>query len=317
MQYQNAGNNVDVSVVIPVYNSEDCLFELYQRLTSTLGDYVKKYEIIFINDCSTDQSWEKIVELCEKDKKINGICLRKNFGQDSAIMAGLNNVCGGKIVIMDDDLQHDPAYIPLLLEKLESGYDVCYALFETKRQSRFKNFGSWLNGKIAEIVFNKPKNIYLSPFKAITREIADELIKYDGPHPYMDGLLFRITHNITQVPVKHFRRQSGKGHYTLMRSLQVWSRMATNFSVFPLRASLVFGFIASIIGFLMAIYFIIERILFAQPMGWASLMVSLLFLGGILLIAVGIVGEYVGRLFLHISKEPQFIISHFTKKPEE
>jgi undecaprenyl-phosphate 4-deoxy-4-formamido-L-arabinose transferase len=302
-------SDTNISVVIPVYNSEDCLSELVKRLTETLDNLGKTYEIVLVNDCSPDNSWSKIVELCKVYDKLKGINLRRNFGQDCAIMAGLNNSSGEYVIIMDDDLQHDPKDIPTLLDGLEKGYDVCYALFESKKQSLFKNLGSWFNGKVAEIVINKPKEVYLSPYKAIKRGVIDEIIKYDGPYPYVDGLIFRVTRNITQVNAKHHERYSGKGNYNLIKSIRVWLRLATNFSVFPLRIATVFGFVASTIGFLLALFFIIQRILDRQlPSGWASLIVAVLFLGGIQLLAIGTIGEYIGRLFLYYGKKPQFVV---------
>lgn len=303
-------SDVKVSMVIPVYNSEDCLDELARRLTNALDGSGKSYEIILINDCSRDSSWQKTVELCEIYDKLKGINLRKNFGQDSAIMAGLNYSSGESIVIMDDDLQHDPADIPLLLSGLEKGHDVCYACFNSKKQSWFKNLGSWFNDKVANVIIKKPKGIYLSPYKAIKREVVDEIVKYDGPYPYVDGLLFRVTRNITQVTVEHRQRYSGKGNYNLIKSIRVWLRLATNFSVTPLRIATFLGFISSGIGFILAILFIIQHFMgIESPTGWPSLVVIVLFLGGIQLVGVGIIGEYVGRLFLHHSKEPQFVVN--------
>jgi polyisoprenyl-phosphate glycosyltransferase len=306
-----------ITVVIPVYKSEDCLDELVKRLTSVLNNFAKTYEIVLVNDCSPDNSWNKIIDLCKVYDNLKGINLRKNFGQDCAIMAGLNNSSGEFVIIMDDDLQHDPKDIPILIGKLEEGYDVCYALFESKKQSWFKNFGSWFNGKVAEIVIDKPKNVYLSPYKAIKRGVIDEIIKYDGPYPYVDGLIFRVTRNITQVKVEHHERYSGQGNYNLIKSIRVWLRLATNFSVFPLRIATVFGFVASIIGFLMALYFIIQRIVDGQsPIGWASMIVTVLFVGGIQLMAIGTIGEYIGRLFIYYSKEPQFVVKEIVEKSD-
>jgi glycosyltransferase involved in cell wall biosynthesis len=308
-------SDLHVSVVIPVYNSEDCLDELAARLTEVLNDLGKTYEIVIVNDCSPDNSWRKITELCEKYGKIKGINLRKNFGQDSAIMAGLNHSSGESVIIMDDDLQHDPADIPTLLDELEKGYDVCYARFSSKRQSLFKNLGSWLNDKVANVVLKKPKEIYLSPYKAIKRDVVHEIIKYDGPYPYVDGLLFRVTCNITQVVVQHHERYAGKGNYNLRKSLRVWLKLATNFSVLPLRIATFLGFLSSGIGFSLALFFIIQRLVkTGGPLGWASLIVTILFLGGIQLTSIGIIGEYVGRLFLHNSEEPQFIIKDIIEK---
>lgn len=311
MEFMKA--NIDISIIIPVYRSEDCLDELAKKLTRALDDFGKAYEIILVNDCSPDNSWKKILELCKIYKNIKGINLRRNFGQDCAIMAGLNHASGETIVIMDDDLQHDPDDIPSLVSELDKGYDVCYAHFTFKRQTWFKNLGSWFNGKVAEIVIKKPKEIYLSPFKAIKKAIINEIIKYNGPYPYIDGLIFRITRNITQVKIQHHERYSGKGNYNLIKSIKVWSRLATNFSVFPLRIATFLGFVTSTVGFILALIFIIDHFIGGKaPIGWASTIVTILFLGGIQLIAIGVIGEYIGRLFLHHSTEPQFIIRDIT-----
>jgi polyisoprenyl-phosphate glycosyltransferase len=302
-------DNTSISVVIPVYNSEDCLDELTQRLFNVLDNLGKDYEIVLVNDCSRDNSWVKIAKLCRTNNRIKGISLKKNFGQDNAIMAGLNYSTGKSLIIMDDDLQHDPEDMPSLLSRLEKGYDVCYANFSFKKQSWFKNFGSWFNDKVASIVIKKPKRIYLSPYKAIKREVVDEMVKYNGPYPYIDGLIFRTTQNITQVNIKHHNRHAGKGNYNLSNSFNVWLKLATNFSVFPLRISTYLGFIASGIGFILSFIFIIEKLLSNKsPAGWVSLVVIILIMGGIQLVAIGIIGEYVGRSFLHINEDPQFTV---------
>ena len=302
-------DNTSISVVIPVYNSEDCLDELTRRLFDVLDNLGKDYEIVLVNDCSRDNSWVKIAKLCGTNNRIKGISLKKNFGQDNAIMAGLNYSTGKSLIIMDDDLQHDPEDMPSLLSRLEKGYDVCYANFSFKKQSWFKNFGSWFNDKVASIVIKKPKRIYLSPYKAIKRKVVDEMVKYNGPYPYIDGLIFRTTQNITQVNIKHHNRHAGKGNYNLSNSINVWLKLATNFSVFPLRISTYLGFIASGIGFILSFIFIIEKLLSNKsPAGWVTLVVIILFMGGIQLVAIGIIGEYVGRSFLHINKDPQFTV---------
>ncbi len=160
--------DVAVSVIIPVYNSEGCLDALVERLTGVLDNLGEAYEIVLVNDCSLDGSWRKITELCENYSRLTGISLRKNFGQDSAIMAGLSHSSGESLVVMDDDLQHDPADIPSLLSSLGEGYDVCYAYFNSKNQSLLKNLGSWFNGRVANVIINKPKEIYLSLIKLLS-----------------------------------------------------------------------------------------------------------------------------------------------------
>jgi len=303
-------SSIQISIVIPVYSSADCLEELAKQLAEVLDPLNQTYEIVLADDCSPDKSWEKILDLCKIYPAIKAVHLRKNYGQHNAIMAGLNYSSGKSVVIMDDDLQHDPVQIPVLLNELKKGYDVCYARYSSKKHSWFKNFGSWFNDKVANIILKKPKEIYLSSFKAVKREIVDEIIKYQGPYPYVDGLLFRVTRNITQIIVEHHERFSGKGNYTLRKSLNLWLKLATNFSVFPLRIATFLGFLSSGIGFILALYYIILNLAgIKTPAGWSSLMVTVLFIGGIQLVSLGIIGEYVGRMFLYQSREPQFTVN--------
>ena len=310
--------NLKLSIVIPVFNSKDCLGELVKRVDTVLGANVKSYEIIMVNDCSTDESWLGIEELSLIYKHLKGINLRKNFGQDNAIMAGLNYSQGDVIIIMDDDLQHDPEDIPKLIDGVKKGHDVCYAHFTSKKQSWPKNFGSWFNGKVANLILKKPKEIYLSPYKAVRKEVVDEIVKYDGPYPYIDGLIFRITRNITQVVAEHRKRLAGKGNYNIVRSVRVWLKLATNFSVFPLRIASFLGMLSAGFGFCMALYFVVMHYYGVDaPTGWPSLIVTLLFIGGIQLLTIGIVGEYVGRVFIQQSKGPQFIVKNVTKSEKE
>jgi len=163
-----------ISVVIPVYNSEEILLTLCHRLVQIFNNMGKDYEIIFVNDCSNDRSWFKLEKLAKNYSRVKPILLRKNVGYDSAIMAGLNYVNGELVVIMDDDLQHAPEDIPKLISGLTNSNDVIYANFIKKRQSMFKNIGSWFNGKAAEIIIQKPKSIYLSPFKIVRKTVVDE-----------------------------------------------------------------------------------------------------------------------------------------------
>jgi glycosyltransferase involved in cell wall biosynthesis len=299
----------DISVVIPVFNSEGCIEALIEKLVATLRSMHRTYEIIMVNDASQDSSWQRICDLSRRNGRIRGIDLRKNFGQDNALMAGLNRVRGRFVVIMDDDLQHDPTDIPRLIAPLDDSFDACYGRFEKKHQTGFKNLGSWFNDKVANIILKKPKGIYLSPYKAIRGEVVREMISYTGPYPYIDGLLFRITRSITQVPVAHHPRYSGKGNYTLRKSIRVWSRLATNFSIVPLRMVTILGFLTSLVGFGLAMFYIVRQVLgWATPQGWASQIVIILCLGGIQLISIGIIGEYIGRSFLHNNREPQFVV---------
>ncbi len=303
----------DISVVVPVYNSESCLDELVKRNLQALKDIGRSGEVVLVNDCSPDRSWERVVELSRRFPGVRGICLRRNFGQDCALMAGLRAARGGIIVIMDDDLQHDPAEMGGLIAKVEEGYDVCYADFLRLRQALWKNFGSWLNDRLANLVLGKPRNVYLSPYKAVTADVIREIIKYDGPFPYVDGLIFRVTHHIAQAPARHHDRFAGRSNYNLVRSVGVWLRVATSFSVIPVRIAAYVGFAFSGLGLALALFFAVLRLVSpGMPMGWASTIVAVLLLGGVQLVSVGMLGEYLGRVFLHLNRKPQYAIREQT-----
>ena len=305
-----------LSIVIPVYNSENCVQELLTQLEEVLVLF--DYEIILVDDKSIDKSWTILTHNFKKKANISIIKLSKNFGQDSAIMCGLHNTQKDYIIIMDDDLQHDPKYIPKLYDEIKkTKKDVCFANFHTKNQTLIKNFGSWLNGRLANIVIKKPKNIYLSPFKILSKDLVKKILTYDGPYPYVDGLIFRYTRQTTQINIKHNKRFSGTGNYSISKSISVWLRVLTNFSIIPLRIATSIGILSAFVGFTMGLYFIYLAIIGGITLkGWSSLIVSVLFIGGVQLIALGMIGEYVGRSFLYQNKEPQFIIekSHLCEK---
>jgi undecaprenyl-phosphate 4-deoxy-4-formamido-L-arabinose transferase len=178
-------------------------------------------------------------------------------------------------------------------------------------QAAWKNLGSWFNGKVAEWVLDKPPGIYLSPYKVIRREVAELICRYDGPDPYVDGLLFQVTSRIAQVPVEHHARHAGRGNYNLWRSIAVWARLATGFSVRPLRLVTWFGLLLGVLGGLLAVVVVVYRLLFpglfvAAVAGWASLMVGQLLIGAIQMVFLGVLGEYAGRMHTAVAgKKPQ------------
>lgn len=302
-----------LSVVVPVYRSEECLVALVTAISEALVSNGGDWEIILVNDCSPDRSWRVIQSLCENHSNVIGVDLRRNFGQDNAILTGLRIARGSYIAIMDDDLQHDPRYLPMMLDKIEEGWDVVYADFRVKRQKRWKNLGSWFNGKVAEWVIDKPKSIYLSPYKIISGEVADLICKYDGPDPYVDGLLFQVTSRISNVPAEHQARFAGKSTYTFWKSLRVWARLAFSFSVKPLRIVSLCGFGFAALGLILTLVVVLYRLRYpeefsAVAVGWASLMVAVLVIGGALMIFFGVLGEYAGRTYMKVNNKPQTAI---------
>ena len=308
---------MQLSIVIPVYRSAKGLPELARQTREAVSRRFDSYELILVNDDSPDESWEVIVQLTREHDFIVGVNLRRNFGQDNAIMAGLNVASGDVIVIMDDDLQHAPSDISVLYEEIQNGFDVVYAHFEHKKQAFWKNLGSWFNDRFAIMILGKPRDIYMSPYKAIRRDVAEELIKYIGPYPYVDGLIFTVTSKITQVPVTHHARFAGNGNYNLLRSVAVWLKLATGFSVIPLRMAAILGGIISLLSFALALYFVVEAlVLEREPPGWPSVIVAVLFIGGIQLLGIGAVGEYIGRIFITQNHRPQFTVGEIQRSVE-
>lgn len=298
---------IDISIVIPVYNSHECVHEISHQIADALKDF--SYEQIMVNDCSKDNSWEEIQKECSTNKNVIGINLRKNGGQDSAILTGLNYARGKWIVIMDDDLQHSPYDIPKLYNEAQKGFDIVYANFESKKQKLWKNLGSWFNGKISEIAINKPKEIYLSPFKIINGDVIKEVIKMDNLFPYIDGLLFQVTRNITQIDIEHHKRELGKSNYNLIKSIKVFLRMLFGFSTFPLSIASFTGFFSSFVGLILAIFYFIEFCLGKSDVtGWTTIVILILILGGLILLSLGIIGKYLGQMYLTINKQPKYIV---------
>jgi len=304
-----------ISVVIPVYNSEDTIGKLVDTVSSELSSQVQRLELILVNDGSRDRSHERVLEVIERHPGlIKYVNLTRNFGEHNAVMCGLRYVTCECVAIIDDDFQNPPQEIIKLVDKLSEGYDVVYSYYEKKHHHWFRNLGSRFNDWVSTRLLQKPPGLYLSSFKAMTRFLADTITKYNGPYPYVDGLILRSTRSIGTQLCEHQAREVGRSNYNLRRLFLLWLNMVTSFSVVPLRMAGFLGFAMSGIGFVLAIFFVISWSvggIFAQedfPRGWASLIVSVTIFSGIQLVVLGMIGEYVGRLFLTENEQPQFIV---------
>ena len=306
-------SNPDVlktSIVISVYNGALSIGRLVDELIFRLS-LVFNIEIVLVNDCSPDNSEEVCIGITKKHPEfVSFYSLSMNVGEHNTVMAGLNKAIGDYAVIIDDDFQNPVSEVIKLIDyMINSNYDVVYTYYEEKKHSIFRNLGSQFNDKVANVMLKKPKNLYMSSFKIINRFLIDEVIKYNLPYPYLDGLILRSTSNIGKIKVSHTARQIGKSNYTLRKLISLWMNMFTNFSILPLRISIVLGFIFSFIGFLISIDAIIEKIINPHlPQGYTFIVIIISFYAGIQLIAIGMVGEYLGRLFMAHNKKPQYSI---------
>ena len=263
----------------------------------------------FVCDRSPDGSWGVIEALARQYPWVRGILLRMNAGQHNALMAGFAQARGEIVMTMDDDLQHAPSDVPLLLAELARGRDVVYARFGQRRHAGWKIAGSRLNDMVAGYLMQKPKGMYLSPFRAMRAAIVADILRYQGPYVYVDGLILSVTRNIGMVEVQHHDRFAGDSGYSFRKSLSLWLKMATSFSIVPLRITSVVGLAFAGVGFLFALLLVVQKFtLDRMPIGWSSLIVTILIVGGVQLVALGMLGEYLGRVLLTLNSRPQYVI---------
>jgi len=303
---------VDLSIVVPVYNSARLVPELVRRVVDAAPRIagVQAYEVILVNDCSRDGSWQAVEQACERYPAVRGIDLRINSGQHNAIMAGLRAARGAVVIVMDDDLQHAPEDIGALRAKLGEGYDLCYARFRDPKHAAWKRLGSLIRDLTARALLGVPRGVRISSFKAMRAEIAREIVRYEGPFPYVDGFALMATRNVANVELEHYARPEGRGNYGLRASISLWAKVAMNFSVLPLRLAAWLGFAFAALGFVFAGFLVFQQLMFSRiPVpGWASLVVVILVVGGVQLLAIGAIGEYLGRAYLHLNGKPQYVV---------
>lgn len=296
------------SIVIPCYRSSATISKV---VTMTMQEMTgKEIEFILVNDCSPDEgkTYHAIKVLSEKYTNVIAVDLAKNAGQHNAVMAGLNYAQGDYIIAMDDDMQTHPSQIHKLLAEVEQGYDIVYAYYPQKKHSWYRNIGSAINFWTVRKLIGKPKDLKTSSFWVIKRFVRDYVIQYKNAYSYIQGLFLRTTRNIKSVPVEHFERESGTSNYTFKALIKLWSNVI-GFSVVPLRLAAILGGTFSFVGIFGAVFIIIRKILFHVTVeGWTSLMVAICFFSGIILFFMGLIGEYIGRMFLANNNQPQYVV---------
>ena len=300
----------EVSFVIPCYRSAATLPGVVREIDETMEKAgIPAYEIIMVNDASPDDTWQCIQGLCAEGGRRTGIDFARNFGQHSALMAGIRASSGEIIVCLDDDGQTPPSEATKLIEAVRGGADAAYARYDHKMHSAFRNLGTWLNETMARVMIGKPKDLYVSSYFAMRRFVADEVMRYENSYPYLIGLILRATSNIVNVPVGHKERQSGQSGYNFIRLLALWMNGFTSFSVMPLRFSTWAGSILAVLGFIYGVYTIIKKLVNpAVPAGFSALMCMIVFLGGVIMLILGLTGEYIGRTYITVNRAPQYVI---------
>ena len=271
---------------------------------------ISEYEFVLVDDCSPDDgaTMAALLSLVRDYSCVRAVELAKNAGQHNAVMAGLNYAVGDAFIAMDDDMQTHPSQLKYLLEKFYEGYDIVYGYYPDKKHSRFRNFGSYINSLSVRILLKKPKDLKTSSFWIIKRFVRDYAVQYRSAYTHLQGLFLRTTRNICSVPIRHFEREVGTSNYTLKKLLKLWSNII-GFSIVPLQLAMKTGFVFSAIGLIGAIAVVILKLVRpATYIGWPSMMAAICFVSGVNLLFMGVIGEYIGRIFLGMSNNPQFVV---------
>lgn len=299
-----------ISFIIPCYGSEKTIEPVIEEIIKVVSENKEyEYEIVAVNDKSPDNVWEVLKKLSYKNKNIKCINLAKNMNRPGALMAGMANSIGDYVVLMDDDGQCPMNNLWHLVKKLEEGHDVAIAKYPEKKQSKFKNLGSLINKYMTEVIIGKPKDLMFTNFAVLKRFVVDEILKYNNPYPYMTGLMLRTTSDIINVEMEERERICGKTNFTFKKMFSLWINGFTAFSIKPLRISTLLGFCSSLFGFIYGMIIIFKKIISPGIIqGYSSLAAIILFIGGIIMLMLGLIGEYLGRIYISINNSPQYVI---------
>ena len=297
-----------LSIVVPVYNGAASIGILVEELTKLTVE--GGMEIVLVNDGSPDNSLAVCRALCQKNAvALTVVNLARNFGEHNAVMAGYAHARGAYIINMDDDLQNPPEEVLNLWQHArDHHYDAVYTFYDEKQHDSWRNWGSRFTNWCADVVIDKPKGLYLSSFRCVSAFLAQQIVEHHGPFPYIDGLIFQITQNVGKLAVKHLPRANGESNYTIRRLVRLFLSMLLNFSVLPLRIGTLTGVLLSGVGLVGILAILVEALFTSTPRGWASMMAGVLTLTGVQLMMLGVIGEYLGRMFLTINKKPQFVV---------
>lgn len=305
-----------ISITIPCYKSQDTIEKLIEGIKAEMNKHKNySYEIILVNDCSPDNTYEVIKKLAKNDSHIIALDLAKNFGESSALMAAYSKVTGDYVVRMDDDGEHKPEDLFKLIDKLEEGYDYVCAKFNVYHHSLYRRIGSKFNYWFLTKMMNIPSGSIMSSYNVTKRYVIEEIKKYNNPKPYIDGMVWAVTTKTAYVEMEHGYRYAGESGYNLKKSISLWLNGVTSFSIKPLRLASISGFIFAFTGFIIGLIVVMDKLIHpGVEAGWTSTFAMLLFIGGFIMLFLGLIGEYVGRSYLIHNNIPQFVIREEIKK---
>lgn len=310
---QTPGAPVDVSVVVPVYRASDSIRELYERLRSVLESLALEFEILFIEDHGGDDSWEIIEDLSSQDARVRGIQLSRNFGQHAATICGFAHSRGNLVATIDDDLEQAPEDLSLLYEKAQEGHDLVYGVQQDRSHPEWRNFASKLARRLLKSAIPSLHHDYTS-FRLLRGSLAREIPKFDSPYPFVDGYLTWLVHGYATVNLPHHPRQQGTSGYTFRKLLAHTTNIMVTYSIVPLRLAILMGLASICLGIAWLVLILLGNFFgWVTVTGFTSIMAAIILFGGIQLLILGIIGEYIGRMNLRYSKKPPFKVGSLTR----
>lgn len=301
--------SVKYSIVIPVFNSEKVVDKTIDKTVAFCRKQGIEFELLLINDGSSDKSWDVLKTKASEYQEVRAINLLQNYGQHVANLCGFENASGDYIITMDDDLQNPPEEIPKLIEKAAEGYDLVLGQFKQKKHSLFRRIGSKLVGLINQKVFNAPKDLVLTNFRLIRRDVIERVCSYKASYPYIPGLVVKFSSSRANVLVEHHKREVGESNYNLWRIAKLVSEILFNYSSYPLRFVAGLGLVMSAFSFLLSLFYLVSTLVDGSSVpGWATVVVLLSFFNGMTLFVIGMVGEYLVRLINQSSNSDMYHI---------
>jgi glycosyltransferase involved in cell wall biosynthesis len=298
-----------ISFVIACYYSENTLKSVVEEITNLLEKDKHNYEVILVNDGSLDNTMQVIDNLCASNPRVRGVNLSKNFGQQNAMLAGFNFASGDLIFYCDDDGQSPTDQYQRFIDKIDEGYDMVWAKYPNQKRGLINGIGANINNRMLKFIFNKPLDLNFGNFWVSKKYVIEQAIKCKNPRLYLGGMFLTITTNMTNVICEQRKRLSGDSNYSLVKLIIIWLNGLTAFSIVPLRVATLIGGLTALIGFIYMIYLIVFKFLNNDVVvGYSSIMSTLIFIGGMLMLMIGIVGEYIGRIYSNMNGLPQFVV---------
>jgi glycosyltransferase involved in cell wall biosynthesis len=309
MKEMRENRDVIYSVVIPVYNSQRTIRPLCEALATLFNELVVRYEVILVDDGSSDASWPVLKTIRVANPQVKIIRLTKNFGQQNALLCGFAHARGDLVITMDDDLQHQPQELPKLIAAMTPDVDVVIGALTQKRDTQVKNLGSRMIRYLNRKIFHIPPEMKLSSFRILRRSIVAQMTRINTPYPYVSGMIFSLTDKVINVVVEHHPRAHGSSNYSIRKLIRLAFNLVINYSSIPLRLLTFFGMLVSLVAFLIGTYFLVRKLVVGSAIqGWTSMIVLISFFNGILLAVLSVMGEYLVRILGEISNRPSFMV---------